>query len=132
MGPNNCVRIRQSRTGVVVFLRLVTIMINRIIKHNTSDWYMLEFCSKELRTKLLNKAPYDKGLFDNLITAISILIKDKHFIMGPNATDYMITLDSMYACGHLDNCEGFEAGAIWGATKVYDNVKKYVLGDIRP
>lgn len=109
--------------GVVVFLRLVAIMINRIIKHNTSDWYMLEFCSKELRIKLLNKAPYDKELVDNLITAISILINNKCFVMGPNAEDYLITLNNMYASEQTDNYEGFDAGAIWGATKVYDNVK---------
>jgi hypothetical protein len=114
--------IRAQQLGGGCCILIGVAMIKRIVKEKPVDWYMLEYCSKELRMSMVDNLPVSRELSDNLIKAISFLIKNTDFDIGPEAQDFMGLLESLYARGDFDNSAYFDAGVVWGATKVYDDI----------
>ena len=114
--------IRAQQLGGGCCILLGVAIIKRIVKEKSVDWYMLEYCSKELRMSMVDNISVSRELSDNLIKSISLLIKNENYDIGPEAQDFMGLLESLYTREAFDNSAYFDAGVVWGAIKVYDDI----------
>ena len=89
------------------------------------DYEMAERTSKEISERLQKNEPVPNYIFQNLLIAIIHLTLD-HEKFGPNTNMLYSELKAVYEYGNADKLEGFDIGAVYGATQFYKAVRSVV------
>lgn len=86
------------------------------------DYSMAEHCAEEIRKKFKNGETCTKEELRNFVTALATLIYFKH-PFGPNVENLYRYLNAKYVYSNEDELEGFDLGAIYGATQFLKSYK---------
>jgi len=82
------------------------------------DYEMAERTSKLASEYLQKNNPIPNYIFRNLLTSI-ICLTLHHEKLGPNVEMLYHDLEAAYAYGDANELEGFDIGAVYGATQFY-------------
>lgn len=82
------------------------------------DYEMAERTSKLVSEYLKKNEPVSNYIFRNLLISIICLTLD-HEKFGPNVEKLYHDLEAAYAYGDANELEGFDIGAVYGATQFY-------------
>ena len=87
------------------------------------DYEMAERISKLVLEYLQKDEPIPDYIFRNLLISISYLTLN-HEKLGPNVEMLYHNLEAAYAYGNVDDLEGFDFGAVYGAARFYKEFKE--------
>lgn len=97
------------------------------------DYEMAERTSKLASEYLQKNEPVPNDIFRNLLIS-NIRLTINHEKHGPNVERLHHDLEAAYAYGDANELEGFDVGAVYGATQFYkefEEIKKINEGRIK-
>lgn len=87
------------------------------------DYKMAERTSKLASEYLQKNKPVPNYIFRNLLISI-ICLTLNHEKLGPNVEKLYHNLEAAYAYGDTNELEGFDIGAVYGATQFYEEFQE--------